>query len=132
MARKTVATITRKTMIIVTVITLFVGALFGYEIGKAKYIAKMALVQGGLMQQLEDVKLQVQAVRMQSGFIMKGNSMYVINAGQMMLMDKNMTLKDGTEVTTTGQVMMKDGTTLLMQNDQALTADDKLINVSMD
>ncbi|MBI4067759.1 thioredoxin family protein [Candidatus Gottesmanbacteria bacterium] len=60
---------------------------------------------------------------MGKGFVMKDGKMMIEENGKMTAMIADATLNDGTKVTTSGQVMKKDGTTMTLTEDQSIWMD---------
>ena len=58
--------------------------------------------------------------------MMKGGRIEMVKAGKTMAMDKNMTLINGTTVSTGGMVKMKDGKTMQMKEGEMMYMDGKM------
>lgn len=54
--------------------------------------------------------------KMKDHVMMKDGKMWVMKDGKTMMMDKDMTMSNGTMVSTTGKVTMSDGKSMMMKN----------------
>ena len=60
--------------------------------------------------------------------MMKNGKMMVMKDGNTMPMDKDMTMKNGTKCTTTGECVMKNGRTINMKEGECMDMNGKLSN----
>ncbi len=67
---------------------------------------------------------------MGKGFLMKDGKMMVEENGKMTVMTADATINDGTKVTTSGQVMKKDGTTMILTGGQSIWMDGTMMKGS--
>lgn len=58
---------------------------------------------------------------MESGVLMHGGQLMQLQDGKMMPMTSEMTMSNGTKVTTTGQVTMADGKTMMLKDGQGVS-----------
>lgn len=64
-----------------------------------------------------------QKFRLQDGVMMKGGKMWVKKNGEKSEMTTDMTMSNGTKVTTNGTVVMTDGSTRILENGEMITMD---------
>lgn len=65
--------------------------------------------------------------KMKKGIWMKDGKLMMMKDGKKAVMDKEMTLSDGSKVMTDGKVMMKDGTTKMMKEGESIGMDGKMM-----
>ena len=63
--------------------------------------------------------------------VMKDGKMMMMKDGKMMPMDKNMTMKNGTECTTSGECIMKNGKKMKMKEGQCMDMNGKMDKCTM-
>lgn len=56
-------------------------------------------------------------------FIMRGGRMMLVRAGEMIIMDENVTMADGTKVMTDGTIILVDGTSLTLADGEGMIID---------
>ena len=61
--------------------------------------------------------------------MMRDGRMMVVRNGELMEMEEDMTMLDGTRVTMAGTIMTTDGTTRAMMDGEAMTMDGRLIDM---
>jgi len=64
---------------------------------------------------------------MMDGAMMKDGKMMVTKDGKSMIMEKDMTLTDGTKVMTDGKVMTPNGKVVMMKNGEMITMEGKIM-----
>lgn len=79
-----------------------------------------AMAQTGKMQ---DNKMQKEKMHGKDHIMMTDGKMMMKKDGKKMAMDKEMTMSDGTIVTTQGKVTMKNGQTMMMKNGDKMDMD---------
>lgn len=53
-------------------------------------------------------------------FLMRGGRMMLLRSGDMIVLEENVTMADGTKVMTDGTIILMDGTTLTLAEDEGM------------
>lgn len=106
-------------------VALIVGGIIGFSIERSRATTKIEAFKMEMQKKIDSAKMMAKdktmggqdEAMMGIGYVMKDGKMLVEENGKMTQMDKDVTLKDGTVVTTSGQVAKKDGTKLTLRRE---------------
>lgn len=84
-----------------------------------------AIAQTGKMQ---DNKMQKEKMHGKDHIMMKDGKMMIKKDGKKMIMDKDITMADGTMVSTKGKVTMKNGTSMMMKDGDKMDMNGMMMN----
>jgi uncharacterized protein YdeI (BOF family) len=87
---------------------------------KLLLVAIACMVSLGVFAQDSTGKMSKMHGKMKDCVMMKDGKMMAVKDGKWMDMDQDMTMENGTVVTTTGEVKMKDGTSKTLENGQCV------------
>ena len=62
--------------------------------------------------------------------IMKSGRMMLLRSGDLIIMDENMTMADGTKVLTDGTIVLMDGTTLTLVEGEGMIMDAPMVTMN--
>ena len=117
-----------KNMTIGMVVILLVGMYLGYAYEKNKLMAMLAQDMSSMQSQVDSLKKENDKLMRSSGMIgkaavMKDGKMMIEDKGVMSEMIEDMTMRDGTKVMTTGEVVKKDGAKMMLKDGQSIWED---------
>jgi len=95
----------------VVFVALVVGFIVGYLIARSRYIQKISVISEDLMQSANQVNVLNDKL---NRYVMINGSVMQVKDGNLSPMTDDVTLSDGTKVTTKGEVVKTDGSTVMM------------------
>lgn len=121
------------------VIAVAIGAAAGYLAARTRYKAQLLQKDAFIAQQdsrlktlqAKEIQMTKAAAAMPDGVLMKEGKLWQVQNGQTMVMEKEVTMSDGTKVDTTGKVIMKDGSSMMLKDGEEVSMDGKVTDVSM-
>lgn len=104
-------------------VSLVLGFIAGFLVARVKYRTQIGLISTMVMDKASEIdSLKAQKNR----YLMVGGTMMEERDGVIGRMTSDVSLADGTKITTGGKVTRKDGTTILLKNGEYVLMDGSL------
>ena len=111
--------------IVAAIIIVGGGALIYKSNSDAKLKAETE--KAAMMKKEEDSKAMMKKENVAAVEMKDGKMMTVSETGETAMMDTDVTMKDGTKVTTKGEVMKADGTSMMMKDGEKIMNEDAMM-----